>query len=89
MSVMMPKFFAFAVGLVGMAGCGGGDTWVDTTSGSCLESQIEETRQHPELFVEMGTQTCQGKAMGGFAGEFRCAGSAEDGTLRLQVKCEG
>jgi hypothetical protein len=62
---------------------------VDTTSGTCLESQIEETRQSPELFVEVGTQTCQGKAMGAFLGEFRCAGSEEDGTRRLQVKCEG
>ncbi|MGH9897127.1 MAG: hypothetical protein ACREA0_35065, partial [bacterium] len=61
----------------------------DTTSGTCLESQIEETRQHPELFAEVGTQTCQGKGIGNFAGEFRCTGSTEDGTRRLQAKCEG
>ena len=85
----MKNVIACVAALVGLVGCGSGGTWVDTTSGDCTEAQIEETRQQPELFVEMGTQTCQGKAMGGFAGEFRCTGSEEDGTRKLQVKCEG
>jgi hypothetical protein len=72
-----------------VAGCGSEGTWVDTTSGDCQESQIEETRQNPALYAEVGDRTCQGQAMGAFLGEFRCAGSEEDGTLRLQVKCEG
>jgi len=86
---MRARFFSFVVGGFVLAGCGSGGTWVDTTSGDCQESQIEETRQHPELFEPVGTQTCQGQAMGRFLGEFRCAGSADDGTLRLQAKCEG
>lgn len=86
---MRIKAFALVVSVAGWVGCGQGGTWVDTTSGDCTESQIEETRQRPELFAEVGTRTCQGQAMGAFAGEFRCAGSTEDGTRRLQVKCEG
>jgi hypothetical protein len=85
---MRAQFFAVVVSGVVLAGCGGGGEWVDTPSGDCQESQIEEAKQRPELYEEMGNRTCRGKAMGKFLGEFRCAGSEEDGTRRLQLLCE-
>jgi predicted NBD/HSP70 family sugar kinase len=60
---MKTKFFALVVSVAGWIGCGERGTWVDTTSGTCLESQIEETRQHPELFKEslvLGLQVLDG-----------------------------
>lgn len=85
---MKPRFFPLFVSIAGLVGCGASDVWVDTTSGTCLESQIEEMKTRPELFVEMGTRTCTEAGLSGFAGDFRCAGSAEQGTLKLQAKCE-
>lgn len=68
---------------------GSGERWVNTTSGTCDDSQIEEIKQNPEPYVAVGTTTCQGNGAGAFAGEFRCAGSEEDGTRTLQAKCSG
>ena len=84
---MRARLFPLVATLAGWVGCGASETWVDTTSGTCLESQIEETRQNPELFAEVGTRTCTEAGAGDFAGEFRCAGSEEQGTRKLQVKC--
>ncbi len=86
----MMSRFVVCVGIAfGLAGCGQGGTWVDTSSGDCLESQIEETRQQPQLFAPVGQKACAEAKAGDFAGEFRCTGSTEDGTRKLQAKCEG
>lgn len=85
---MRAQFFAVAVGVVVLAGCGSGGEWVDTPAGDCTEAQIEEAKQNLGQYQEMGDRTCQGKAMGKFLGEFRCAGSTDDGTRRLQLLCE-
>jgi hypothetical protein len=85
---MKAQFFALVVGGVVLAGCGSGGTWVDTPSGDCTDAQIEEAKQNLAQYQEMGNRTCQGKAMGKFLGEFRCAGSTDDGTRRLQLLCE-
>lgn len=84
---MNPRFFLLIAGIAGWIGCGPSDVWVDTTSGTCLESQIEEMRATPDVYAEVGTRTCSEAGLKGFAGEFRCRGSEEEGTRRMQARC--
>jgi hypothetical protein len=77
-----------AIAGAALAACGSSDRWVDTLSGNCTEAQIEETRQNPEMFAPVGVRVCTETGAGEFAGEFRCTGSTEDGTRKMEAKCK-
>ena len=91
---MNTKWLASCAFTALLAGCGsgnggGGETWVDTGSGDCQESQLAEARQNQEMFNMIGTGACTKHGMGSFAGDLRCTGSTEDGTRKLEAKCTG
>jgi hypothetical protein len=75
--------------VVALTACGSNEVWVDTLSGDCTEEQIEETRNNPEPFAQVGVRVCTETGAGEFLGEFRCTGSTEDGTRKMEVKCSG
>jgi hypothetical protein len=86
---MSPRYFLLSVIVVASSttACGSNDRWVDTLSGDCTDAQIEETKQNPELFAQVGERVCSSTGAGRFAGEFRCSGSTEDGTRKMEVRC--
>lgn len=84
---MNARYFVSSVVIAVLTGCGSSDRWVDTLSGDCTDAQIEETRQNPELFAQVGVRVCTETGAGEFAGEFRCTGSTEDGTRKMEVRC--
>ena len=85
---MSARRYVRGVIIAGLVGCGSSDTWVDTLSGDCTDAQIEETRNNPELFAEVGVRVCTSTGAGEFAGDFRCTGSTEDGTRKLEARCK-
>jgi hypothetical protein len=85
---MDPRRCVLAVIIAGLVGCGSSDTWVDTLSGDCTEEQLAEMKANPEPYAEMGTRVCTNTNAGEFAGEFRCTGSTEDGTRKMEAKCK-
>lgn len=85
---MTTRRYVLAVIVGALAACGSSDRWVDTLSGDCTEAQIEETRQNPEPFAQVGIRVCTETGAGEFAGEFRCTGSTEDGTRKMEVRCK-
>src|SRR5262245_48385120 len=66
--IQMKTTWLVACVLVALAGCGGGssggETWVDTGSGDCQESQLAEARQNQEMFNMIGTGACTKHGMG-------------------------
>ncbi len=84
---MKPKLVALLTITAALSGCGG--TWIDTSAGTCTNEQIEEASKNPEMFNAMGNSACQEKGKGEFMGDFRCTGSEENGTRKLQAKCKG
>jgi hypothetical protein len=84
---MPARRFVVGVMMTGLLGCGSSDRWVDTLSGDCTDEQIQETRDNPALFEQVGVRVCTSTGAGEFAGEFRCTGSTEDGTRKMEVRC--
>jgi hypothetical protein len=86
---MRLQHFALVTFTAALSGCGG--AWVDTSAGTCTDEQIQELRSDRarEMVQEMGSRTCQEQGKGAFIPDFRCTGSTENGTRRLQVKCSG
>ncbi len=84
---MISRRYVLGLVVVALAACGSSDRWVDTLSGDCDDAQIAELKQNAALAAEVGVRVCTDTKAGEFAGEFRCTGSTEDGTRKMEVRC--